>query len=125
VGDVTPESVVACSEAMVVGDVVTVTATGQDRVLVEMKIDEWIKPSTGDATARFNLVDPTANGGEGVNPPFRVGERIFLRVPQDRAEVVTGHIGDDLEQLADQYRTAAESPDAALPCQPKPPLGPR
>lgn len=116
VGDFTPESVVACSEAMVVGDVVSVAASGQDRVLVEMKIDEWVKPSSGAATARFDLVDPTANGGDGVNDPFKAGERIFLRVPQDRTEVVTGQTGDYLTVLADQYREAAKNPDAARPC---------
>lgn len=111
----TYEGLIGCSEAIVEGDVVASVPSGPGRIRLVVRVTEWLKPSSGPAVATFDLVDPEADGGAGVNRPFRTGDHLLLRVPMDPKELVTGHYGEDLVLQRNEFRNAL--PRASGQCE--------
>lgn len=121
-GSTTWAGLAACSRAILWGDVVSsVPAPQTGRIVVTLDVTDWVKPSTGPAKVEYDLVDPEANGGKGVNRPFVAGEHMLLRVPLDSKEMVTGHYGDDAAFQGGELQKAL--PKAPNGCGPDLPGG--
>ena len=71
---------VACSRLIVEGDVVRVTPTYGSRMITELTVDKWLKPSTGPKVARIETVDIAA---QGVYDHWQPGQHLFLLVDAD------------------------------------------
>jgi hypothetical protein len=70
---------VACSRLIVEGDVISVTASGS-RMITELNVDEWVKPSSGPRVARIESADIAA---QGAYEHWRPGTHLFLQVGAD------------------------------------------
>lgn len=121
-GSTTWAGLVACSRAILWGDVAASGPSSRSgRVLVQLNVTEWVKPGAGQATVEYDLIDPEANGGAGINRPFVVGEHMMLRVPVNPDELVTGHYGEDAKLQGGKLAKAV--PDAPAACGPEHPGG--
>ncbi|MER7048390.1 hypothetical protein [Streptomyces jumonjinensis] len=98
------EGWIACSQAMVEGDVVSVREAPQPgRVILTLTVTDWLKPDTGKKQADFNVVDPER---DGAYKRWKPGERLLIVISQERDEHVTAY-------GPDAYITSHGGPDIA------------
>ncbi|SEB55860.1 hypothetical protein SAMN04490356_0564 [Streptomyces melanosporofaciens] len=113
-GQTFPEAL-ACATAVVEGDLTAVRPAGQGRVHVTVSVDQWFKPSTGPATARFDLADPAvADPAEA----YTTGDHLLLLVPRRKGQIPDTSQGQELRPMRDRItRTLPEA--AHTPCPPE------
>lgn len=69
-----PEAVAACSERIAWGTVQDVAQAGT-HLRVTVRVDSWVRPTDGPATAEFTVDDPAREVGA---PVWRAGERYLI-----------------------------------------------
>ncbi|MFJ1997168.1 hypothetical protein [Streptomyces asiaticus] len=113
-GQTFPEAL-ACATAVVEGDLTAVRPAGQGRVQVTVSVDQWFKPSTGPATARFDLADPAvADPAEA----YTTGDHLLLLVPRRKSQIPDTFQGQELQPIRDRInRTLPEA--VHRPCPPE------
>ncbi|GAA1122418.1 hypothetical protein JBF12_02785 [Streptomyces javensis] len=113
-GQTFPEAL-ACATAVVEGNLTAVRPAGQGRVHVTVSVDQWFKPSTGPATARFDLADPAvADPAEA----YTTGDHLLLLVPRRKKQIPDTSQGQELRPMRDRItRTLPEA--AHTPCPPE------
>ncbi|ASQ99646.1 hypothetical protein [Streptomyces sp. 11-1-2] len=111
-GQTFPEAL-ACANAVVEGDLTSVRPTGQGRVQVTVSVDRWFKPSTGPATARFDLADPAvADPAEA----YAAGDHLLLLVPRRKGQIPDTYQGQELRPMRDRItRTLPEAAHTTCP----------
>ncbi|MGW7657615.1 hypothetical protein ACWGMA_34040 [Streptomyces asiaticus] len=113
-GQTFPEAL-ACATAIVEGNLATVRPAGQDRIQVTMSVDRWLKPSTGPATARFDLADPAvADPAEA----YATGDHLLLLVPRRKGQIPDTFQGQEVRPMRDRI-TRALTEAAHTTCPPE------
>lgn len=103
----------ACANAVVEGDLTAVRPAGQGRIQVIVSVDQWFKPSTGPATARFDLADPAvADPAEA----YAAGDHLLLLVPRRKGRIPDAYQGQELRPMRDRItRTLPEAAHTTCP----------
>jgi hypothetical protein len=70
----------ACSRYVVEGDVLSVSPVPPDRMVTQLRVRDWVKPSSGPKVARIETADIV---GHGAQERWPVGTHLFLRVDVD------------------------------------------
>lgn len=70
----------ACSRYVAEGDVVTVSPVPPDRMITELRVTDWVKPSAGPKVAKIETADIV---GHGATSRWKAGTHLFLRVDVD------------------------------------------
>ncbi|MGA6153733.1 hypothetical protein ACPEIC_10380 [Stenotrophomonas sp. NPDC087984] len=111
-GQTAPQAL-ACANAVVEGGLTAVRPTGRGRIRVTMSVDRWLEPSTGPATARFDLADPAvADPAEA----YATGDHLLLLVPQRKGQIPDTYQGQELKPMRDRItRTLPEAAHTTCP----------
>jgi hypothetical protein len=70
----------ACSKYVVEGDVLSVSPVPPDRMVTQLRVRDWVKPSSGPKVARIETADIV---GHGATKRWAAGTHLFLRVDVD------------------------------------------
>lgn len=92
---------IACSQFMVVGDVVSVEEDDGDRLAVVLSVQEWLKPSHGPKTADMIVADPATLGGKR----WKIGEQVLITVDDDSKYSHT-YRGDQIKRVSEKIKRA-------------------
>jgi hypothetical protein len=83
---------VACSRLIAEGDVVRVSdGPSAGRMITELAVQHWVKPTSGPKTARIETVDIAA---EGVYKRWQAGTHLFLQVDVDPSALPSWQFGE-------------------------------
>jgi hypothetical protein len=94
---------VACSAAIVSGDVVRVVDGRPGRLITTLDVDEWVKPATGLRRFTIDTADPAQDGGPARWTP---GQHLQLAIDVDPSALpnTVADLGPYRAALADAAR---------------------
>lgn len=75
---------IACSRLIVEGDVVSAHPVFPDRMVTELRVNDWVKPASGPKLTKIETADIV---GHGATERWQAGTHLFLRVDVDASAI--------------------------------------